>query len=68
MKCSLKTLLKKSPNQQEPTEKWQIHPLLENDPLQRQPDNYKSKALLGWKPKFPAQEGMENYLRIPFKL
>jgi dTDP-glucose 4,6-dehydratase len=35
------------------------HPLPVNDPMQRQPDITKAKALLGWEPKVGRAEGMQ---------
>lgn len=41
------------------TQKIVYRPLPENDPLQRQPDISKAKALLGWEPKMGRAEGMK---------
>lgn len=36
------------------------HPLPEDDPRRRQPDISKAKALLGWEPRVPLREGLEQ--------
>jgi dTDP-glucose 4,6-dehydratase len=41
------------------TQKIVYKPLPENDPLQRQPDISKAKAILGWEPKVGRAEGMK---------
>lgn len=41
------------------SQKVVYRPLPENDPLQRQPDISKAKALLGWEPKTGRAEGMK---------
>ena len=35
-----------------------VRPLPENDPKQRQPDISRAKALLGWEPRVPLEEGL----------
>jgi dTDP-glucose 4,6-dehydratase len=41
------------------TQKIVYHPLPINDPLQRQPDITKAKAILGWEAKVSREEGMK---------
>ncbi|MBP6586251.1 MAG: GDP-mannose 4,6-dehydratase, partial [Flavobacterium sp.] len=41
------------------TQKVVYHPLPINDPLQRQPDITKARAILGWEPKVSREEGMK---------
>jgi nucleoside-diphosphate-sugar epimerase len=38
----------------------EFHPLPQDDPKQRQPDISKARAVLGWEPKVPLEEGMRH--------
>ncbi len=38
------------------------HPFPENDPKQRRPDIAKAKAILGWEPEVPLEEGLKETL------
>jgi nucleoside-diphosphate-sugar epimerase len=38
----------------------EFHPLPQDDPKQRQPDISKARAVLGWEPKVPLEEGLRH--------
>ncbi len=56
---NLRILLKKSSKLTGTSQKIVYHPLPVNDPLQRQPDISKAKAILDWEAKVSRKEGMK---------